>query len=52
MRRGRLLGASTCALTLLPLQVIELVNDFDFFAPRLVLRPQEISNNPAGGSSA
>jgi acyl-CoA hydrolase len=47
MRRGRLLGASTCALTLLPLQAIELVSDFEFFAPRLVLRPQEISNNPA-----
>jgi succinate CoA transferase len=47
MRRGRLLGASTCALTLLPLQLIELVNDFDFFERRLVLRPQEISNNPA-----
>ncbi|HYT89406.1 MAG TPA: succinate CoA transferase [Gemmataceae bacterium] len=47
MRRGRLLGASTCALTLLPLQLIELVNDLEFFAPRLVLRPQEISNNPA-----
>lgn len=47
MRRGRLLGASTCALMLLPLQVIEMVDDFAFFAPRLVLRPQEISNNPA-----
>jgi succinate CoA transferase len=47
MRRGRLLGASTCALTLLPLQLIELVADYPFFAPRLVLRPQEISNNPA-----
>jgi acyl-CoA hydrolase len=47
MRRGRLLGASTCALTVLPEQLIEIVNDLDFFAPRLVLRPQEISNNPA-----
>jgi succinate CoA transferase len=47
MRRSALLGASTCVLTLLPLQVIEMVSDFDFFAPRLVLRPQEISNNPA-----
>jgi succinate CoA transferase len=47
MRRGRLLGASTCALTCTPQQVIELVNDLEFFAPRLVLRPQEISNNPA-----
>ncbi len=47
MRRGRLRGASTCALMVLPFQVIEMVNDFDFFATRLVLRPQEISNNPA-----
>jgi acyl-CoA hydrolase len=47
IRRGRLLGASTCALTVLPEQLIELVDDFEFFAPRLVLRPQEISNNPA-----
>jgi succinate CoA transferase len=47
MRRGRLLGASTCALTCEPLQILELVNDLEFFAPRLVLRPQEISNNPA-----
>jgi acyl-CoA hydrolase len=47
MRRGRLLGASTCALTLLPEQMQELAEDLDFFAPRLVLRPQEISNNPA-----
>ncbi len=47
MRRGRLLGASTCALTCTPLQMLELVNDLGFFAPRLVLRPQDISNNPA-----
>src|SRR5262249_33530372 len=47
MRRGRVLGASTSALTLLPLQMIELVDELDFFAPRLVLRPQEISNNRA-----
>jgi succinate CoA transferase len=47
MRRGRLLGASTCALTLAPEQMQELAEDMDFFAPRLVLRPQEISNNPA-----
>jgi succinate CoA transferase len=47
MRRGRVVGASSCALTLLPQQFIELVDEFEFFAPRLVLRPQEISNNPA-----
>jgi succinate CoA transferase len=47
MRRGRLLGASTCALTLRPEQMIELIGGLEFFAPRLVLRPQEISNSPA-----
>jgi succinate CoA transferase len=47
MRRGRLRGASTCSLTLAPRQVAELSEQMDFFAPRLVLRPQEISNNPA-----
>jgi succinate CoA transferase len=47
MKSGRLLGASTCALTLDPPRMSELIEDIDFFAPRLVLRPQEISNNPA-----
>ena len=47
MRRGRLLGASTCALTLSPQEMKELSEQIDFYAPRLVLRPQEISNNPA-----
>jgi acyl-CoA hydrolase len=47
MRRGRLRGASTCALTLTPEHMAELVEDTDFYSPRLVLRPQEISNNPA-----
>lgn len=47
MMRRRLLAASTCALTLRPEQFIELVGELDFVFPRLVLRPQEISNNPA-----
>ncbi len=47
MKSGRLRGASTCALTLDPPQMSELTSNIDFFAPRLVLRPQEISNNPA-----
>ncbi len=47
MRRGRLRGASTCALTLSPAQMCELTEQIDLFAPRLILRPQEISNNPA-----
>jgi succinate CoA transferase len=47
MRGGRLRGASTCALTLTTEQMAELVDDIDFYSRRLVLRPQEISNNPA-----
>jgi succinate CoA transferase len=47
MQSGRLRGASTCALTLSPSQMHELTSHIDFFAPRLILRPQEISNNPA-----
>src|SRR5262249_23363820 len=47
MRRGRLRGASSCALTLSPEQMAELTEQLDYFGPRIVLRPQEISNNPA-----
>jgi succinate CoA transferase len=47
MQRGELRGASTCALTLSPAEMKEMVDNLDFFAPRIVLRPQEISNNPA-----
>jgi acyl-CoA hydrolase len=47
MRRGQLRAASTSALTLLPAQMQALAGQLDIFAPRLVLRPQEISNNPA-----
>jgi succinate CoA transferase len=43
---GRLLGASTTALTLSEPQLDRVYADLDFFAPRIVLRPQEISNNP------
>jgi acyl-CoA hydrolase len=32
---------------IIPPQMKELSEQIDFFAPRLVLRPQEISNNPA-----
>jgi propionyl-CoA:succinyl-CoA transferase len=47
MRRGRLLGASTCGLTFTAAQMQTLSENLDFFAERIVLRPQEISNNPA-----
>jgi succinate CoA transferase len=46
MTAGRLLGASTTALTLSEPQLERVYADLDFFAPRVVLRPQEISNNP------
>ncbi|MAT70059.1 MAG: acetyl-CoA hydrolase [Planctomycetaceae bacterium] len=44
---GRLQGASTTALTLLPEQMEMLLENVDELSSRLVLRPQEISNNPA-----
>jgi len=47
LRSGRMIGASACGLTLLPEQIQEIVDDIDFYRDRIVLRPQEISNNPA-----
>ncbi len=47
MLSGRLTGASTCALTLPSEQMNQVNEEIDFFAQRVVLRPQEISNNPA-----
>jgi succinate CoA transferase len=47
MRRGRLLGASTCGLNLSAPQMEALAGEIDFFGPRIVLRPQEVSNDPA-----
>jgi acetyl-CoA hydrolase len=47
MRAGRLTAASVGALTLSEDRLDEFYQDFDLFGPRLVLRPQEISNNPA-----
>ncbi len=46
MRKERLLGASACSLTLTTPKLKEIMADFDFFASRIILRPQEISNNP------
>jgi succinate CoA transferase len=47
LQSGRLLGASTSALTLTPQQMRELTDHVEYFQPRIVMRPQEISNNPA-----
>ncbi|TVQ81523.1 MAG: succinate CoA transferase [Phycisphaeraceae bacterium] len=46
MERGHLTGASTSALTLSTEAMRRVFENMDFFAPRIVLRPQEISNNP------
>jgi acetyl-CoA hydrolase len=46
MSNGRLRGASTTALTLTERELDRVYADMDFFARRIVLRPQELSNNP------
>lgn len=46
MLDGRLLGASTTALTLSDNEIQRVYDDMDFFASRIVLRPQELSNHP------
>ncbi len=46
MRAGKLQFASTCSLTLSAEKTKEVYADLDWFRSRLVLRPEEISNNP------
>ena len=46
MTTGKLLGASATSLTITVEKLKHLVDNMDFFGPRIVLRPQEISNNP------
>jgi acetyl-CoA hydrolase len=46
MEQGRLTGASSTALTLTEPQLQRVYDNMDFFAPRIVLRPLELSNNP------
>src|SRR5690625_7124738 len=46
MLEGRLLGASTTSLTLSERQIQKVYDNMNFFVPRIVLRPQEVSNNP------
>ncbi len=52
MEAGRLRGASATSLTLSEPQLERVYDNMDFFAPRIVLRPQELSNNPGRHSSA
>ena len=46
LESGRCRFASTCALTLSPESMKQVVSRVDFFKKRLLLRPQEITNHP------
>lgn len=46
MEMGRLRGASATSLTLSEERLARVYDNMDFFGPRIVLRPQELSNNP------
>jgi len=46
MESGKILGGSTCALTLSEPFLQRIYKNMDYFIPRIVMRPQEISNNP------
>jgi acetyl-CoA hydrolase len=46
MEAGKLLGASATSLTLTTARLKRITENFDFFVPRIILRPQEISNHP------
>jgi propionyl-CoA:succinyl-CoA transferase len=46
MLAGKLTGASATALTVSSKRMQSIIDNFDYFAPRIVLRPQEISNHP------
>ncbi len=45
MEHGKLKGASATSLTLSPETLKRVADNMDFFAPRIVLRPQEVSND-------
>jgi len=46
LAEGKIQGASACSLTVTPEKLKTVVDNMDFFGPRVVLRPQEISNHP------
>jgi succinate CoA transferase len=46
MEQGKLLGASAAALNVTTDVLQKIYANMDFFVPRIVLRPQEISNHP------
>jgi acetyl-CoA hydrolase len=46
MERRRLLGASSTALTITKEKLERVYDHMDFFVPRIILRPQELTNHP------
>ncbi len=46
MESGKLRGASATSLTISDQLLRKVYDNMDFFIPRIVLRPQELSNNP------
>ncbi len=46
MRDGRVKFASSCSLTVSPEVLQQVYADLEWFRPRILLRPQEISNHP------
>ena len=46
MEEGKLLAASSTSLAVTPEKLRQIYANMDFFAPRIVLRPQELSNHP------
>lgn len=46
MEHGKLQSASTTSLTVTPEVLQRIYSNMDFFVPRIVLRPQELSNHP------
>lgn len=46
MQAGKVTFASGCSLTIAPEVCKTVYDNLDFFLPKLVLRPQEFSNNP------
>jgi len=46
MERGLMTGASTTGITVSPGALKHIYDNLDFFIPRLILRPMELSNHP------
>jgi propionyl-CoA:succinyl-CoA transferase len=46
MEQGKLVAASATSLTVSPERLSHIYDNMGFFAPRIVLRPQELANNP------